>query len=984
MRVRNVGETHGLPTWGELLAATTAHRSNKGSRSVSLTAVVPSRGTSAGRCPLSSLPLTILVAALSSAPALAQTPNAPAVPAQATPLPTIAPPPSPATLPRGRVRVFVRDAISKEFLSDAAIFFDDPTLTDLRSVPYYVGDSTRRDESNRPLGGPGFVISDPLTTHRWVVVVLKDGYETGRAVVDVLPDRITQVTVYLRFRERIEPFTLLSTRETTNTVRRSQQFVREIPVAVSSRQEINDVLASAPGFVRNSLNQVHPRGQRFGIATYLDGFLLPSLPAGELQGFLPQEMIARYDIRTGGLSAEYGGDVGVAVDLTTRSAGATPTIEGLLTTGDYNGAEAYITVGQRFPLGGRFAAAAARQQAVLDRAKPRKSVIGGAFVAPGAETVTKPGVGYLLHVSQRNTSAIAEAAQKKATLNNAGYNNSLFGKFELVPSPKLQIEGLININGARSGIANRDRAGGVGYLGYVENTGAFQQSPATLPSQDEEYQSQHQKENNNLALITLRRTLRPKDIVTNPDSTVTLTIGSMDNQVRLENTNRNFDPRDLTNPNSPLYRRNSSVEYNPTVRRDYSQIQIQADVVAARRNHIIKGGVLYNSYQLNERYRFEPGSQVALDALYARSPSLLPPSVTADPSGIRDGFGNRVVAYQTGLPAESPSLRIRRDGTYSALYIQDTWSFNQALTLNSGIRYDGFSLNRVSGNAATGVAGSPSSDRGEISPRLNFALQLPRRGPLGFLGGVGTRRAVLRASYDRLFQRPPLSQGTYFGASAIRPQTGDSYELGLEKQLGANQVVKGTFYTIQFQNYLDVEGLFPGAQFSTGALVLVNYPRAISEGIEISYNYNPTFRNGNPLTAFATYTNGGVKFQNLGYTFDSLGRQVQRRRPDLDQEQTLNFGASYRLRASYMVGLSAYLGSGLYGSRLPNSNSRQGIAEVNLHLASSPRFFRRLFGLDISVENAFDQRNRYNSYNAYEASRVQIGRRLLTSVYTRF
>ncbi len=995
---RNVGKTRCFPIGGESPAATLTAPGDGGISAARIVREIAVRGASpAPRRVLSSFPLTALVAVLVSAPALAQEPAPappavpfPGAPAAAVPPGTVAPQSAPGIgVPKGRIRVFVRDAVSKAFLNDAAVFFDDPTLSDLRSLPYYVGDATRQDADNRPLGGPGFVISDPLITHQWIVVVLKEGYQTGRAIVEVQEDRTVQVTVYLRFRERIEPFTLLSVRDTTNNTRRSLQFVRTIPVAAGNRQQINNVLATAPGMVRNSLNQVHPRGQRFGVAHYIDGFMLPSLPTGQLQGFLPQEVFDQYDIRTGGLSAQYGGDGSVAVDLTTRRVGPIPTLEGMLTTGDYNTNEIYITVGQRFSIRGRGAtAAAAREQAELDRARANTAtVVGGASAAPGSQPAPVPSFGYLLHLSQRSTDVVAEAPQQRQTINNSGRNNSAFGKFEYTPGPLTQITGLIDINGARSNIANRTRAGGVGFTGRIETSPGITppQTVANTPSQQEELQDQFQKEDNSLALVQLRRVIRKRDLATNPDSSVTLSVGAMDNEVRLENTNRNFDPRDLTNPNSSLYRRNSSLEFNPDVRRTYTQFQSQLDMVLARNNHVIKGGLLLNNYTLTERYRLEPGSQVALDALFARSPLLVPQGIVPNAQGLRDDFGNLIVNYAAGQPATANFGQIRREGTYTALYIQDNWVFNPVLTINGGVRMDTFQLTRIGANPLFGLPGNNSTDASEFSPRLNLALQLPRRGFIGFLGGGGaTRRAVLRLGYNRLFQRPPLGQGTYFGNSAIKPQTGDSYEIGLEKQLGENQVVKATLYSIQFQNYLDVEGLFPGTQFATSVLTLVNYPRATSNGFEVSYNYNPTFRNNNRLTVFASYANGNVKLQDQGRSTDSLGRVVTKERPDIDQEHTLNVGLGYRFPGNYTLGVSSYLGSGLYGSRRPNSETRDGIAEINLRLSTSPRFFAKTFGLDVSVENLLDQQNRYNFYGAYEATRVQIGRRLLTSVYARF
>ena len=954
------------------------------------------------------LSLTALALSLSAALAFAQAPPPAPNPAPAGQTPAPAPPPAgvpaasslvlpaPPVLPKGRIRVFVRDAITRDLLNDAAIFIDDPTLTDLRTIPYYAGDATRLDPvSGQRLGGPGFAITDPLAVHTWVVIVLKEGYQTGRAIVNVVDGQIVDVTVYMRQRERIEPFILVSTRETTNTTRRTLEFVRNIPVGVGNRQEINSVLASVPGFVRNSLGQVHPRGQRFGIATSIDGVLLPDVPTGLLAGFIPQDMIAAYDVHHGNLSAQYGGDVGVAVDLTTRSVGAVPLVEGLLTSGGYSTDEAYLTVGQRFGLGGRFARGASRS-AAASGVGTNSTALGGAFAAPGSRVPFSPTFGYLLSVSQRDTNVTTDAPQRSPlTTNNQGYNQLVFGKIEINPNSVLQVTGLVSINGAREGIANRTNRSGVGYIGSIEttNSGAADQALANgTPSQDELYQHQYQKENNGLAFLKVSRILRPRDLVQNPDSAISVSFGGMENTLRLENNNRNFDPRDLTNPLSGLYQRNSSLEFNPRIRRYYDQADSQVDVVLSRQAHIIRGGVVINNFRSEERYQFQPGSQVALDALYARSPLLVSGNAVPDQSGVRDGFGNQIVHYQTttsaGLPGVSVSPptqngvnRLRREGAYTGVYIQDTWAINGRLTLNSGVRFDSFQLSAL--NGGNSLPTNPKTDVTDASPRLNFAYTLGNRGPLGFLGGTGLRRSILRASYDRLFQRPPLGQGTYFGGFAIRPQTGDQYELSLEKQLGKDQVVRAALYSTKFSNFLDTQGIFPGAQFSTGALLLVNYPKAISEGLELSYNYNTNFRLGNPLSLYATYSYGGTRLRHGRDVFDSLGNPVTDSRASFDQQHTINFGGAVRLPGNSTFGANTYIGSGLYGSRKDNGN-RSPVGAVNLHLATSPRLFQKTFGFDLSVENLFDQKDRFNYFTGLEGIRYETGRRILTSVYSRF
>src|SRR5207253_616128 len=137
--------------------------------------------------------------------------------------------------------------------------------------------------------------------------------------------------------------------------------------------------------------------------------------------------------------------------------------------------------------------------------------------------------------------------------------------------------------------------------------------------------------------------------------------------------------------------------------------------------HTFKAGFLYDDQSGNEAYNLIPGSQLALNALFATDPRLAPagtPQTDAAGKPVLDSNGNQV--YKIDPNATSvPTLHAQRTGYYGAIYIQDTWNATRKLTLNYGWRGDAYKQSQNLGQKGVNTKVG--------SPRVNLAYAFTPR-----------------------------------------------------------------------------------------------------------------------------------------------------------------------------------------------------------------------------------------------------------------
>jgi outer membrane receptor protein involved in Fe transport/F0F1-type ATP synthase membrane subunit c/vacuolar-type H+-ATPase subunit K len=903
---------------------------------------------------------------------------------------------------QGTLKVQVIDAVTRQPVVNATVFLDDPTGAEFRKTGF-----TQLD---------GAVTFPDLSAHDWTATAVKAGLVTVNGEsARFRPGKVTGVvrdgettTVEVRLERRppdvltlINQRLLIDPRDTALTTRRDLDFYRRFPVVVGDRESVPLALKAVPGFVYDGARQIHARGEQNGLATYIDGFHLPPFLEGRLLNSVPLQIaqtvdprvrgtLAPIDVKTGGLSPEFGGETGAVLNLRTRFVTAEPLVEAVLTDGGYNTGQAFVTFGaKRSPKDAR----------------------------PNAAFEFNRGFSYLIHAGARYTSNAVEPPQPNSQTaggTNTGRESIVFGKFDLGLNDTTNVSAILDSVSGRTRIANRTgldssyaryRAGGAqpfpgtgqgyGFAG-LQDADQNDTSGTPLASQRAAGQLQYQVENHNIAAIQYRTKSTPlyrSGVFAGYRSEALFQIGGGSSETELRDRSPQGDVRNLEADNS--------IDYKPQTKQSYDSLSVQADLLLRANDHTFKFGGQYDDLSGAERYQFRPGSQRALDALYAfqtryNLPTLVPP-------GTPTSAGYQVTqAPNVGAPV--PTLRVTTSSSYGALYVQDTWRFNSPLTINYGFRYDFY---RQSANSRSSLDGTSSNagsvSENEFSPRLNIAFVLPSRGPLGFLAKTPT---VLRAAYNRTFQRPTTAQGSFYGGLA-RPEVADVYDISLERQIDLRQTVRLGVYTKDIDNYLDTTGVLfapfagpalqPGFQFSTGAARWFNYPKANAYGYEVSYQYIPGDRlkkdgtvrvlpNGrvdrDPIAAYLVLSGNTVKPRFTG-PFDSLGR-FQPVNVDHDQQTTVDTGFSYTLADGTSAGLSLYYGSGLFSSIIPGRAGRDSVLEVNLRASTRPTFFRNAFGLEFAVENVLNGKGRYAFGDPYSGTRFQQGRRVMVSVFGRY
>jgi outer membrane cobalamin receptor len=241
---------------------------------------------------------------------------------------------------------------------------------------------------------------------------------------------------------------------------------------------------------------------------------------------------------------------------------------------------------------------------------------------------------------------------------------------------------------------------------------------------------------------------------------------------------------------------------------------------------------------------------------------------------IRDGAGGQSLSQ-----AEHPH------GTLAALFAEDQFNALPWLTLRGGVRATRFS------------AGDRES---AVSPRAGIAIRLP------------WHSAVLRASYGRYYQAPPLStvsgpllqfaidQG--FGFLPLRGERDRQSEVGLGIPIGGWAVDFAAFRT-EARNFFDHDVLG-----NSNIFFPLTIDRAHIRGIESTVQSPATARVQLHL-AFSHQTvegEGGIAGGLTDFAPPEGGRFLL----DHDQRNTVTAGATLRLPRDAWVGATVNYGSG--------------------------------------------------------------------------
>ena len=691
------------------------------------------------------------------------------------------------------------------------------------------------------------------------------------------------------------------------------------------------------GVSSDSAGQQHVRGEHSEIAYVVDGVLLPDTLSGRQGAIVVPSTIQSLSFLSGAYAPEFGGQTAAILDITTLPGARRPHADVNFQYGTFDTTNGTLTA--EGPLG-KYAS-------------------------------------FVFNVdANRSRNALEPQQPDNQTAHNTGSDQSYFSKFRYSPSRKDNLTLTLSNNPSTLQINNRTglpdsfaSAGeGFGFLGLRNRDGSRPDvitDPADpnynanllgaqklqLASQQGAGQDITQREINEFAVLNYTRRLSSRD---SGQLAVTFLHSGQD----VRNQNPVFDLLNLPVDNS--------IEYSPVAVRNAHHLQFTGSLNLDRGAHRFKTGFLLDDQSGEESYEIIPGSRLALDELAALAPNLAPagnftPQLNASGVPIKDNQGNPVyIKDVNGNPVYTPTsgavpnLRVHRAGFYRAAYAQDTWRITRRATLNYGLRADWY--------RQTQNLGQSLIDTIVLSPRINFSYALDSQ-------------TSVRASYNRLFNTPPLAQGAVVG-SPIEPETLDQYDVSIQRQLGPNQTVSLAYYIKDIRNQVDTGLLIPGSQI--GLFSALNFQVGGVHGIEFAYDIAPK-KGRSGLDAYLNYSYSIAKPGGL----DSTGAPVPEYN-DHDQRNTVGVGLAYDWSGGATVGLELQHGSGLASSVIPPSVFRTPRTQMNLHGNLAPRAFNGRGNLSLDILNVFDDTTVINFQSAFSGTRFQQGRRVLLSLSANF
>ncbi len=825
----------------------------------------------------------------------------------------------------GRLRISVRDAAGKPVQSANIIFHD--------TAGVYTDFNVLSDAS-------GSVLSPPLENRPWRITTQIVTFNTDTRTVTVAADTTTEVAILLTKRVVSRTSTVtLGRSPTTDSTRLGQSDIRKIPLTGSNPQNFSRTLLRAPGFVGSSVNVVHPRGEHGSLSIYIDGFQLPGALQGRAGPLISPDIIQSADIQTGGYAPEYGSETAAVVNLSLRSGPIKP-------FGSVSfGAGGYRTLDQELTFGGQIGA------------KPEQS---GPFR-------------YLFNIINRSTDNSVEAPQPDhQDAHNHGRALTAFGNLSYSAGRNDSFSLLLNTAPATTQVANRyglpDKyvpvGQGYGYggarnadgssAGVAPDPALYGSQLTPLKSQQDAGQDVYQNDENKFSALNYRHNFGGA-------LTGLLSFGASTSRLDIRNRNPSISLSSIDPATGLLTTVDNSIEYSPTIQRKSAQTEVSGSLTKSAGQHTYKAGLLLTRQSGSELYNIIPQSQLALDseaAVQLGGPNLAPDGTyQTDAAGnpVLDVLGNQIYALTPG--ATTPTVAVHRSGYYNAAYIQDTWRATRKLTANYGLRYDSYYGKQ---NLSTS-----SVKKNYLSPRLNLAYSL-------------TPKTTLTVDYDKLFSQPPLAQGAILGTNLV-PQTTDMYEAGLEHRFTPQQSAKFSVYYKNTRNEFDTGILIPYTQI--GAYTTLQYSSQGTHGYELSYDFAPRGLTG--LGGYFAYTNAIARPNGV----DQTGAPAPLVN-DHDQLNTISTGFSYTFASQAFAGFDVYYGSGEASSPLtpigPSNNNTLGGGQRNSHTSVNLRLGHPHLlgpaGLELDVENVFNDLSVLNFNSGYSGTRFQQGRRAVLRV----
>ena len=313
----------------------------------------------------------------------------------------------------------------------------------------------------------GNAVSPPLDVRAWDVTVESDLFQPDDRQALVVGDTSTAIEVLLEpLREKVIKIfghkQAVTQTQTANVTPRSQTFIQTFPVTVGNPQNLQAVIATVPGEVQDSVNQLHARGEHSSNTIDINGFELPGALQGRIGQVIVPTVVQNMDVITGNYAPEYGGECASIIDMRLRSGPIIPLESLELGEGSFVTRYAELTAGGQV-------------------GSPAAAAPGGLTAGQARE------FDYFIDMSARATDNAVEPPQPNdQTAHNAGESESLFGNFDFAASKRDQVSLILNSDPADSQIANRsglpDEFASVGQgFGYVGHLSAAQAAAEGIP-----------------------------------------------------------------------------------------------------------------------------------------------------------------------------------------------------------------------------------------------------------------------------------------------------------------------------------------------------------------------------------------------------------------------------------------------------------------------------------------------------------------------
>ena len=199
-------------------------------------------------------------------------------------------------------------------------------------------------------GDDGTVVTPPLENRTWTITTSADLQQNDVRDILVAADVTTEVEVLLEpVKETVVTVTagrqLVKPANTASAKVRNQAFYQKFPITAGNEQSLSKALRANPGFVEDSVNQVHPRAEHSQTSIYINGFLVPGALQGRAGQFIAPSAIETLDIQTGGFAPEYGSELAAVLNLTLRSGPIATFADAKLGGGSYDTFQGNITAG---------------------------------------------------------------------------------------------------------------------------------------------------------------------------------------------------------------------------------------------------------------------------------------------------------------------------------------------------------------------------------------------------------------------------------------------------------------------------------------------------------------------------------------------------------------------------------------------------------------------------------------------------------------